>query len=93
MNAYLITGSTARFDHLGVVSLTVDATFLVAVHEIDQQLFTREADEACRVPACIISYQGSKDANLTCFYFPFTVVTILKYHAKMISHLISMYHR
>lgn len=49
--SYLIAGSAAGLEALGVVPATVDLPILVEVDEVNQQLIADTADEAGRVPA------------------------------------------
>ena len=48
--AYLITGTAAGFEPLGMVPAAVDLPFLVEVDEVHQELLTHAAHEAVRVP-------------------------------------------
>lgn len=52
---YLIAGSAARLQPLGVVPAAVDLPFLVEVDEVHQELVARAAHEAGGVPTHVVT--------------------------------------
>ena len=64
-SSHLITSSTARLEHLSVVSATVDASILVEVNQVYQEIVTNLAHKAAGVPTSTLSGTRSKNSNLS----------------------------
>ena len=63
--AHLITSSTAGLKHLSVVSAAVDASILVEVNQVHQEIVTNLAHKAAWVPTSTLSGTRSKNSNLS----------------------------
>ena len=64
-SSHLITSSTARLEHLSVVSATVDASILVEVNQVHQEIVTNLAHKAAWVPTSTLSSTRSKNSDLS----------------------------
>lgn len=62
---YLVTGRAAWFEQLSVVPSAVDLSIVVEVDQIHQQLATRGAGEARRVPALPRASPGSEHCHFS----------------------------
>lgn len=63
--SHLITSSTAGLEHLSVVSAAVDASILVEVNQVYQEIVTNLAHKAAGVPTSTLSGTRSKNSNLS----------------------------
>ena len=63
--SHLITSSTAGLKHLSVVSAAVDASILVEVNQVHQEIVTNLAHKAAWVPTSTLSGTRSKNSNLS----------------------------
>lgn len=63
--SHLITSSTAGLKQLSVVSAAVDASILVEVNQVYQEIVTNLAHKAAWVPTSSLSGTRSKNSNLS----------------------------
>lgn len=73
LGVYLIAGSAARFQPLGVVPAAVDLSILVEVNEVHQELIAHAAHKAGRVPTHTMTRTGCKYSNVTTIYLASTL--------------------
>lgn len=68
--SHLVTGLTARFEPLSVVSAAVDLSVLVEVNQIDEQLAAGGALETLRMPAAAVSCTTGKHGYVSAADLP-----------------------
>lgn len=73
MCVYLIAGSAAWLQPLGVVPAAVDLSILVEINEVHQQLVAHAAHEARRVPTHTVTCPGCEHSDVSAVYLASTL--------------------
>lgn len=73
MCVYLIAGSAAWLQPLGVVPAAVDLSILVEINEVHQQLVAHAAHEARRVPTHTVTCPGCEHSDVSTVYLAATL--------------------
>ena len=93
---HLITGCAARFELLGIVSLTEKLLVVHAVREIHQQFTARRAHKAGGVPHDTVTKLGCHHPHFTGFHRPAALRaflwthTIINYYIKRNNRILNL---
>lgn len=92
MTTYLITGSTAWFESLSMMSSTVHLAFHVEIDKINKKLSTSSTDKTTGMPVLVLSCSRCTDPHLTNRYLLSTLkilnISLIILRAKLLASLL-----